>query len=77
MSVLVLICLQDPEIHDVLPKIMEVIKERLTHAYMRINETSPGDQSIRRIATLVKRVGELVPRPSYPSSQVSSYISRA
>ncbi|KAF1966865.1 hypothetical protein BU23DRAFT_310354 [Bimuria novae-zelandiae CBS 107.79] len=66
----------DPEIHDVLPKIMEVIKERLTNAYMRLNETSPGDPSLRRIAALVRRVGELVPRPSYPGSHVS-YVSRA
>jgi hypothetical protein len=56
---------------------MEVIKERLTHAYMRLNETSPGDPSLRRIAALVQRVGELVPRPSYPGSHVGSYVSRA
>ena len=67
---------QDPEVHDVLPKIMEVIKERLTHTYMRLNETSPGDQSLRRIAALVQRVGELAPRPSYPGSHVGSYVSR-
>ncbi|KAJ4287647.1 hypothetical protein N0V90_012350 [Kalmusia sp. IMI 367209] len=35
----------DAEIHDVVPKIMEVIKERLTNAYMRLNESSPGDIS--------------------------------
>ena len=56
---------------------MDVIKERLTHAYMRLNETSPGDQSLRRIAALVKRVSELAPRPSYPSSHVGSYVSRS
>ncbi|KAL5383461.1 hypothetical protein DPSP01_005860 [Paraphaeosphaeria sporulosa] len=67
----------DPEVHDVVPKIMEVIKERLTHAYMRLNESSPGDASLRRIAGLVKRVGDLVPRPSYPSSHVGSYVSRS
>ncbi|KAL1601552.1 hypothetical protein SLS60_006467 [Paraconiothyrium brasiliense] len=67
----------DPEVHDVVPKIMEVIKERLTHAYMRLNESSPGDASLRRIASLVKRVNDLSPRPSYPSSHVGSYVSRA
>ncbi|KAJ4348038.1 uncharacterized protein N0V89_009410 [Didymosphaeria variabile] len=67
----------DPEVHDVVPKIMEVIKERLTHAYMRLNENSPGDGSLRRIASLVKRVNDLAPRPSYPSSHVGSYVSRA
>lgn len=56
---------------------MEVIKDRLTQAYMRLNESSPGDASLRRIAGLVKRVGELVPRPSYPSSHVGSYVSRS
>lgn len=55
---------------------MEVIKERLTHAYMRLNEGSPGDSALRRIAGLVKRVGELAPRPSYPGSHVGSYVSR-
>jgi hypothetical protein len=54
-----------------------VIKERLTHAYMRLNETSPGDASLRRIALLVKRVGDLVPRPSYPGSRAGSYASHA
>lgn len=68
---------QDPEISDVLPKILEVIKERLTNAYMRLNETSPGDASLRRIAALVKRVGEFAPRPSYPGSRAGSYVSRA
>ncbi|CAI6333910.1 unnamed protein product [Periconia digitata] len=49
----------DPEIQDVVPKIMDVIRDRLTQAYMSLNESSPGDQSLRRISTLVTRVNEL------------------
>ncbi|PVI08626.1 hypothetical protein DM02DRAFT_607998 [Periconia macrospinosa] len=49
----------DPEIRDVVPKIMDVIRDRLTQAYMSLNENSPGDVSLRRISTLVARVNEI------------------
>lgn len=39
---------------------MDVIKERLTNAYMRVNESSPGDPSLRQIATLTRRVNEFM-----------------
>ncbi|KAF2640792.1 hypothetical protein P280DRAFT_427066, partial [Massarina eburnea CBS 473.64] len=47
---------QDGEIQDVVPKIMDVIRDRLTQAYMSLNENSPGDPSLRRISSLVNRV---------------------
>jgi hypothetical protein len=38
---------------------MEVIKQRLTTAYISLNESSQGDPSLRRISTLVQKVGKL------------------
>ncbi|KAF2688596.1 hypothetical protein K458DRAFT_293657 [Lentithecium fluviatile CBS 122367] len=49
----------DAEIQDVVPKIMEVINQRLTAAYISLNESSPGDQSLRRISNMVTKVSKL------------------
>jgi hypothetical protein len=50
---------QDTEIQDVVPKIMEVINQRLTAAYISLNESHPGDPSLRRISTMVQKVSKL------------------
>ncbi|KAF2660204.1 hypothetical protein K491DRAFT_711978 [Lophiostoma macrostomum CBS 122681] len=49
----------DPETHDIVPKIMDVMNQRLTSTYITLNETSPGNQLLRRISALVTKVNEL------------------
>jgi len=57
-----------------MPSIMDVFKERLTHAYIRLNEESPGDPLLRRIAALVKGVNDVNPPTR---SNVNVYGPRA
>ncbi|KAF2119008.1 hypothetical protein BDV96DRAFT_610845 [Lophiotrema nucula] len=47
------------EIIDVVPHIMDVMKERLTAAYMSLNESSPGNPLLRTISSMVTRVNEM------------------
>ncbi|KAF2789596.1 hypothetical protein K505DRAFT_365477 [Melanomma pulvis-pyrius CBS 109.77] len=49
----------DNEIHDIVPKIMDVMNQRLTATYIKLNESSPGNQLLRRISSLVSKVNEL------------------
>ncbi|ORY01494.1 hypothetical protein BCR34DRAFT_493817 [Clohesyomyces aquaticus] len=49
----------DPEIHDIVPRIMDVLNQRLTAAYIKLNETTPNPQMLRRISALVKKVNDL------------------
>ncbi|KAH7073501.1 hypothetical protein BKA63DRAFT_34032 [Paraphoma chrysanthemicola] len=49
----------DAEIRDIVPKIMDVIKQRLTDAYMALNETTPGSPLLRRISSLVNKCNEM------------------
>ncbi|KAF2711019.1 hypothetical protein K504DRAFT_376668 [Pleomassaria siparia CBS 279.74] len=49
----------DNEIRDIVPKIMDVMNQRLTTAYIKLNESSPGNQLLRRISSLVSNVNEL------------------
>lgn len=42
-----------------MPKIMDVIKQRLTDAYMALNETTPGSPLLRRISALVNKCNEM------------------
>ncbi|KAF2264288.1 DAO-domain-containing protein [Lojkania enalia] len=49
----------DAEIRDFIPKIMDVINQRLSQAYMKINESSPGNPLLRRISAMVSKVNEL------------------
>ncbi|KAF2280332.1 uncharacterized protein EI97DRAFT_119556 [Westerdykella ornata] len=48
-----------PEIVDIVPKIMEVMKGRLTSVYIRLNETSPNNPLLRRISALVNVANQL------------------
>jgi WD40 repeat protein len=50
---------KDNEIHDIVPKIMDVMNQRLTATYIKLNESSPGNQLLRRISSLVSKVNEL------------------
>jgi len=50
---------QDAEIRDIVPKIMDVIKQRLTSAYIQLNETTSGSPLLRRISSLVNRCAEM------------------
>ncbi|KAF2016631.1 hypothetical protein BU24DRAFT_207070 [Aaosphaeria arxii CBS 175.79] len=46
----------DPETSDIVPRIMEVMTQRLTATYIRLNENSPGNPLLRRISALVTKV---------------------
>lgn len=60
-TVLSQINVRDPDIHDVAPKIMEVLNQRLQGAYMQISERQPSDQAVlRKISTLTRTVGEVM-----------------
>ncbi|OCK77962.1 hypothetical protein K432DRAFT_303017 [Lepidopterella palustris CBS 459.81] len=48
----------DPEIRDVVPRIMEILGQRLTSTYIHLNETAPGTPALRKISSLVSRVNE-------------------
>lgn len=43
----------DPEIRDMIPRIMDVINQRLTACYIQLNESTPGNPLLRRISGLV------------------------
>ncbi|QIX01390.1 hypothetical protein AMS68_006907 [Peltaster fructicola] len=52
--------INDPEIRDVIPKIMDVLITRLQGAYMQIAESQPTDQDIlRKLASLNRQIGEI------------------
>jgi len=38
---------------------MDVINQRLTAAYIKLNEAAPGHQTLRTISVLVNKVNEL------------------
>lgn len=50
---------QDPEISDVLPRIMAVLQDRLRACYMRIMAENPQDPLVVHIAPLSRRVRAL------------------
>lgn len=50
---------QEPEIKDIIPKIMEIMNGRLTQAYIKLNESSQGNPLLRHISALVSRVNTL------------------
>lgn len=49
----------DPELKDMIPKIMDVVNQRLTSKYIELNESSPGNPLLRRISGLVHEGNEL------------------
>jgi hypothetical protein len=56
----VLISLQDADIRDIVPKIMDVVKQRLTDTYMALNESTPGSPLLRRISAQVNKCNEMI-----------------
>ncbi|OAL55369.1 hypothetical protein IQ07DRAFT_627496 [Pyrenochaeta sp. DS3sAY3a] len=50
---------QDAEVRDIVPKIIDVINQRLTAAYIQLNESTPGSPLLRRISALVNRGNEM------------------
>lgn len=51
--------LQDPEIREVAPRIMDVLSQRLEGEYMRISIANPQDPTLRKIPALVRHAREL------------------
>ena len=54
-----LIILQDPELRDVAPRIIDVLSQRLEGEYMRISEGNAHDPALRKIAALARQAREL------------------
>jgi hypothetical protein len=50
---------QDAEIRDIIPKIMDVVIQRLTAAYIQLNESTPGSPLLRAISQLVTKCNEM------------------
>ena len=53
-----LIRVQDPELHDVGARIMEVLRERLESGFMQISLANPGEPALRRIPPLAHQARE-------------------
>ena len=51
--------LNDEDIRDYTPKIMDVISQRFQGAYMSISEANPSEPSLRRISQLNRQVLEV------------------
>lgn len=49
----------DPDLKDMIPRIMDVVNQRLTSKYIELNESSPGNPLLRRISGLVHEGNEL------------------
>ncbi|KAI8943740.1 hypothetical protein NX059_001720 [Plenodomus lindquistii] len=49
----------DPEVKDMIPRIMDVVNQRLTSKYFELNESSPGNPLLRRISALVQDGNEM------------------
>jgi len=56
---LMLIFMQNTDIRDIVPKIMEVVKQRLTHTYMALNESTPGSPLLRNINQLATKCNNM------------------
>lgn len=57
---MMLIKAQDADIRDIVPKIMDVVKQRLTDTYMSLNERQSGSPLLRRISAQVNRCNEMM-----------------
>lgn len=49
----------DAEIRDIIPKIMDVVVQRLTAAYIELNENTPGSHLLRVISQLVSKCNQM------------------
>lgn len=51
--------LNDSDMKDMAPKIMDVLSQRLQGMYMSVSERDPNEPALRRISQLHKQVGEV------------------
>lgn len=51
--------LHDPEVRDVVPKIMDVLVQRLQGAYMQIAEADGGADVLKKVVQLNRQIGEV------------------
>lgn len=51
--------IQDADLREVLPSIMEILSQRLNNLYMAVAERNPQDSILRLIAPLARRAREL------------------
>lgn len=51
--------LQDPDLIDVAPRIMDVLSQRLQSAYMAVSEEDSNNPILRKISVLARRANEL------------------
>jgi hypothetical protein len=58
-TVLSNIDLNDEDMKDMTPKIMDILSQRLQGAYMSISERSPNEPALKRISTLFRQVAEV------------------
>ncbi|KAL1306525.1 hypothetical protein AAFC00_005216 [Neodothiora populina] len=58
-SVLSTINLQDPEIREVAPKIMDVLQQRMQGAFMTIADVNGQDPALRKISHLSRQIAEI------------------
>lgn len=58
-TILDTIDLKDEDIKEVAPKIMDVLSQRLTGAYMNISEANPSEPALKRISALNRQVVEI------------------
>ena len=58
-TVLSNIDLNDADMKDMTPKIMDILSQRLQGAYMSMAERAPQDPALRKISALHRQVGEV------------------
>lgn len=58
---------QDPNISQVIRKVMDVIRQRLSSEYMHLGEEQPGHPALRQISQLSKRTKELIEKSPIPT----------
>lgn len=58
-SVLATINLQDPEIREVAPKIMDVLQQRMQGAYMDMAEADPHNPMLRKVSGLARQINDI------------------
>ena len=53
------IVVQDPDIRELVPRIMDIISQRLQSLYMQVADTDASNVALKRIFALNKRAMEL------------------
>ena len=58
-AILTNIDVNDADMRDMAPKIMDILSQRLQGAYMSMAERAPSDPALRKISALHRQVGEV------------------